>query len=144
MRKRRLWREKDEAVVRIPPVVRMSIIGVELQLLFVGIQVENIRIAIAIGIVRETICVTADQIIKKIKWLSCILFGIKNPPVSRTKLISFLKEKRLSSVKSLGHLHSQYVPTSQISESRNRLNQSSLDNFTKKISKIKGKKKQNL
>jgi hypothetical protein len=42
-------------VVVIPPVRRLGIVAIELQPRITGVQVENIRVAIAVGIVCNTI-----------------------------------------------------------------------------------------
>ena len=50
---------EDKLIVGIPPVVRLGIVRVQLQLAIVLVQVEHVRIAIAVGYVCGTINATA-------------------------------------------------------------------------------------
>jgi hypothetical protein len=50
---------EDKLIVGIPLVVSMRVVGVELELIFVLVQVEHVRIAIAVGYVHGTINATA-------------------------------------------------------------------------------------
>jgi hypothetical protein len=56
---------EDHSIVGIPPVVRLGIVGVQVQLAIVLVQVEHVRIAIAIGYVCDAICTTIPIILKE-------------------------------------------------------------------------------
>jgi hypothetical protein len=56
---------EDHTIVSIPPVVGLGIVGVQVQLAIVLVQVEHVRIAIAIGYVCDALCATVPIIYKE-------------------------------------------------------------------------------
>lgn len=62
MEKIRLSDTEDKLVVSIPPVVRLGVVAIKLQPSAVRVQVEHIRITIAIGIVCSTIHTTTNLV----------------------------------------------------------------------------------
>ena len=57
-KKKRLAETEHELVVRIPPVLRLSMIAVQLQLIAIRVQVEHVRITITIRYIWSTINAT--------------------------------------------------------------------------------------
>jgi hypothetical protein len=72
---------EDKLIVGIPLVVSMRVVGVELEPTSVLVQVEQVRIAIAVGYVYGTINATAF-IVRFSEWkqkiVGCILRVIEN------------------------------------------------------------------
>ena len=56
--KKRLSETEDKLVVRIPPVVRLSIVAIEFKLFAIRVQVENVRIAIAVCYICDALFAT--------------------------------------------------------------------------------------
>lgn len=56
--KKRLSRPENKLVVTIPPVRRLSVVRMELQLVAIAIKVEHVRVAIAVSFVYRTIRIT--------------------------------------------------------------------------------------
>lgn len=84
---------EHKLVVRIPPVGRLYVVGVQLQLATVLVQVEHVRVAIAVSYVRDIIDTTARTISREGTRLYFICD--QESPMPRTKYISFLDVKRI-------------------------------------------------
>ena len=67
---------ENKPVARMPPVRRLGIVAVEFELLAIRVQVEDVRIAIAVGYICDAIFTTAQAIHQTQKALGWILFGI--------------------------------------------------------------------
>ena len=48
-KKKTLSGDKHPMIVSIPPLVRLGIVAIELELRPIGVQVEHVRVAIAVG-----------------------------------------------------------------------------------------------
>ena len=57
--KKKVSGTKHEVVVRIPPIARLRIVRVEPQPIVILIEVEHVRVAVAVGYVCSAICATA-------------------------------------------------------------------------------------
>ena len=75
--------------VGIPPIVGLGVVRVQLQLAFVLIQVEHVRVAIAISYVRDTIHATTHAVSLG-EGIGLYVSCDRKSPVPRTKYISFL------------------------------------------------------
>ncbi|MCX6766433.1 MAG: hypothetical protein NT170_01455 [Candidatus Moranbacteria bacterium] len=84
-KKKRLSEAENKLVVGISPVAGLGVVRVECEPSVVPVQVEHIRIAVAVGYIRNAIHDTARIIRQKRRIAGCILFGSKTPRASRTK-----------------------------------------------------------
>ena len=58
---------ENKLIVFVPPVRRLSNVAVKFELAAIVVQVEHVRIAIAIGYVCKTIFLTAQAIMKRLR-----------------------------------------------------------------------------
>jgi hypothetical protein len=92
---------EDKLIVRIPMLISMRVVGVELELTSVLVQVEHVRIAIAVSYVHGTINATVGiaHPLREVKDNRLYFMCDRESPVPHTKCISFLDMIRILRIK---------------------------------------------
>ena len=84
---KRLATHEQEAIVSIPEVIRIAVVGIEPQLaIIVPLNVEHVEVAVRVGCVQKTILTTTPRIL-----LRLYLIRHYNARALCTKYLHFLK-----------------------------------------------------
>ena len=141
---RRFAESEDPVVAVIPMLVGPRVIGIQPELGAIRVQVEDIRVAIAVCNISRAICATASEI-KEIAQL--YLIRDRKSTSAKNQVSLFFRDKMqilcrkppdLSQPK-VGHRHSQFAFAGRVSPSRNRTINQSVFSITKFLSVKKSK-----